>query len=63
MFAVGRWNDRVGGDDDAGRGDGARTPQFAALTRAQVSPAPAGSAARGVGPRIDSQTTFGLQER
>jgi hypothetical protein len=28
----------------------ARTPQFAALTRAQLPPAPAGSAARRVGP-------------
>jgi hypothetical protein len=49
MFATRRWNDQVDGNDDAGRGDGARTPQCAAPTRAQLSPAPAGSAARGVG--------------
>jgi hypothetical protein len=49
MFAVELWNDRVGGHDDAGRGDASRTPQCAAPTRAQLPPAPAGSAARGVG--------------
>jgi hypothetical protein len=49
MFAVERWNGQLEGKDDAGRRDGSRTPQFAALTRAQLPPAPAGSAARGVG--------------
>jgi hypothetical protein len=49
MFTVERWNDRVEGQDDAGRGDASRTPQCAAPTRAQLTPAPAGSAARGVG--------------
>jgi hypothetical protein len=49
MFAVERWNDHVKGQDDAGRRDASRTPQCAAPTRAQLPPAPAGSAARGVG--------------
>jgi hypothetical protein len=30
MFAVERWNGLGDGDDDAERGDAARTPQFAA---------------------------------
>jgi hypothetical protein len=49
MFAVERWNEYVKQNEDTARGDGTRTPQFAALSRAQLSPAPAGSAARGVG--------------
>jgi hypothetical protein len=49
MFAVERWKDRVEGHDDASRGDGSRTPQCAAPTCTQLPPAPAGSAARGVG--------------
>jgi hypothetical protein len=49
MFAVERWNDYVEQNDGTTRGDGERTPQFAAPTRAQLSPAPAGSAARRVG--------------
>ncbi len=53
MFVVERWNDRGDGDDESERRDGERTPQFAAPNRAQLAPAPAGSAARGVGLRID----------
>jgi hypothetical protein len=50
MFAVERWNGRVDRDGVTARVGTSRTPQFAALTRAQLPPAPAGSAARGVGP-------------
>jgi hypothetical protein len=54
MFATRRWNDQVDGHDDAGLGDVARTPQFAALSRAQLAPAPAGSAARRVSCAADA---------
>jgi hypothetical protein len=43
-----RWNGRVEQNGVTERRDASRTPQFAAPTRAQLSPAPAGSAARGV---------------
>jgi hypothetical protein len=49
MFAVGRWKDRVEQNGVTERRESNRTPQFAAPTRAQLSPAPAGSAARRVG--------------